>query len=531
MSLGLPSLDLNMDGAAPQKDANKDLTFKPASVPASAGTQVKTAQNEEGPAGAHRLLDVSASLLEGGSTPGFDSTKPGREPAKSQSQDVSIPNSSAFWESGQNKDGRSLVTGRKFLGSKRDFSISGVGDFMAGDSVRKVAVICLIFPLIIALFLMKPELLNSIPGWNFTTGEASDHETTDQESLGTVDSNESATSEVSDLPPAPSGLTAISQDRGLMELTWQENPYWFLPNDFDQNITLPTVKWNPEQEEAWGASSEGSAMWAKYQTLFEIRKAPPLGAEEVLWKLSKGKKFWLRIMSLMALAEMGQTIETAHVEQSIEGVSQELMSRFVKRFEKKSTVGERLILRFLLKLVNEDARLSILKGLAFQKDRFSYLYLVAGTYDPGISVSSFSKRQILKLHPEEWERLKKVVTGDATFEQASPNKNTMVNETPENAPANLGEPLKKELNTTENAEAVDSATSATSATSAASAASANADLEDVGALSEDTVHSKKSGDEVRSVKAHAKLEEGQSTVLSNEDPSAKPLEGSEEGMK
>ncbi|MEI8026085.1 MAG: hypothetical protein WCI18_07035 [Pseudomonadota bacterium] len=513
MSQGLPSLDLNMDGSAPQKDAGKDQPFRPLPSSSFSGIQEKNAK-EQGSAGGHNFLEVTASLLEGAETTGFDATKQGQQPAKDQIQDMSIPNSAAFWESGQNKDGSSLVTGPKLLGAKSEMSVSSIGELMTRGNLRIYVMIGVLVSLVALVVFMKPELLSSIPGWDSITGEKSTNETTDNP-LGVADPNQVESSTVSDPSSVPSDPALTHQGAGGMELTWQENPYWFLPNDLDQKIAPPTVKWNPEQEEAWGSSSEGSVMWAKYQSLFEIRKLPRLGAEQVLWKLSKGKKFWLRIMSLMALAEMGQKIETAHVEQSIEGVSPELISRFVTRFEKKSTVGERLILRFLLKLVNEDARYSILKGLAFQKDRFSYLYLVAGTYDPGVSVSSFSRRQILKLHPEELERLKKVVTGEATFGLPPPTKDTMVHEVTDSAPATSSGPLEKELQANLDSEAADSTSPK------------NESQSQDESLSPETLNSADIAEEVPSDNTDSSLKKTSAV----DNSSAGPEKGSEEGTK
>lgn len=514
MSQGLPSLDLNMEGPAPQKDAGKELLFRPLPASTSLGIQEKNAKNEQGHAGGHTLLDVTASLLELGESTGFDATKKGQQPAKDQAHDMSIPNSAAFWESGQNKDGGSLVTGPKLLGAKSEMSIGSIGELMTRGNIRIYVMIGVLVSLVALIIFMKPDLISSVLGSDSIESEKSAHDTKENP-LGITDPNGVESSTVSDPSSVPSDPALTHQGAGRMELTWQENPYWFLPNDLDQNIAHPTVKWNPEQEEAWGASSEGSVMWTKYQSLFEIRKLPRLGAEQVLWKLSKGKKFWLRIMSLMALAEMGQKIETAHVDQSIKGVNPELISRFVTRFEKKSTVGERLILRFLLKLVNEDARYSILKGLAFQKDRFSHLYLVAGTYDPGVSVASFSKRQILKLDSEELERLRKVVKGEATFAQPAPIKDKKVHEITEAAPASPSKPIEKELQATVDAEAADSTSPANEAQD-----QAEPPLPEM-------LHSTDIGEEVPS----GDTDSNQKQTTAVDDPSAKRQEGSEEGTK
>ncbi len=512
MSQGLPSLDLNMDGSAPQKDAGKELSFKPLPASTSSGIPEKNTRSELGNAG-HTLKDVTASLLELGESTGFDATKQGQQPAKDQAHDMSIPNSAAFWESGQNKEGSSLVTGPKLIAAESQLSISSIGKLMKRGNLRLYVMIGVFLALMALAVFMNPELLNFAANSDSITSENSAIEVEDSP-LAVADPNQVESSTVSNPSVAPSDPVEAPQGAAGMELTWEKNPYWFLPNALDQNIAAPTVKWNPEQEEAWGASSEGSVMWAKYQSLFEIRKWPRLGSEQVLWKFTKGKKFWLRIMSLMALAEMGQKIETAHVEQSIEGVSPELISRFVTRFEKKSTVGERLILRFLLKLVNEDARYSILKGLAFQKDRFSYLYLVAGTYDPGISVARLSKQHIANLLPEELERLKKVVKGEATFGQASPSDNTSVPGASEVAPASLSKP-NKELQATVDSDVV------------ASPSPENEVSTQPESLSPESLSSTEIGEEAPSSSADSSLKQ----ITEIEAPSAKLQEGHEEGPK
>ena len=501
MSKGLPSLDLNMD-ALPEGNAGKDLPFKPFSAPPPAG-----AKTQENPIGSHSAVDVSASLLEVGNTSGFDSTQQVPQNGRAQPQSASIPDSSAFWENGESKSGRPLVTGPRLLGAKGKMAVSSLGHLPSGP-LRLTLMIGVFVPLLGALLFMNPDLLNFIPGWNQSTSEET-AEAKEGKALVPGESQQAESSAASNDSSSALTPATAAENRVDADLTWQENPYWFLPNELDQKVASPTAKWNPEQEEAWGSSTEGSIMWAKYQSLFEIRKTPVLGAEQVLWKLSKGKKFWLRMMSLMALADMGQKIETVQVEQAIQGVNPELMSRFLTRFAKKSTIGERLILRHLLKLVNEDDRLSILSSLAFQKDRFAYLYLVAGTFDPGISASKFSKRQLAKVQPEELERLEKVVKGELTFDQAPPSIETRNTEGAKNVPSNTGKPLTQGV-----ADQVGSS-------------SANGVKKEGLAASPDGGVFTEVGEDILSAEEGSKVPSGESL----EDTSHKVQEGSEEGSE
>jgi hypothetical protein len=419
MSQGLPSLDLNMDASAPKKDDALDQLSKGFPLPSDLEAKEKAA-------GKLSTQEISASLLDLGQSTGLDSTKR-QQVEKEGTRGTSIPNSSAFWENGQTNGGKSLLTGPKLLGAKSAVSASFAGDFLSNSKKRVFVMMGGLFLLIVALLVMNPTFFSSVPGLS-QLGLLSSDPASEVETLTATEAIPAAggAGMAKDRKADGSGVGA-DQKAGLgtgadsnleVALTWQENPYWYLPNELSQKVTLPPGKWNPEQEEAWGSAADASLMWPKYQSLFEIRKTPLEGAEQVLWRLSTGKKFWLRIMALMGLAEMGQKVDTAHVEQALEGVHPELIGRFVSRFEKTSTVGERVILRHLVKLVNEDTRLSILRALISQKDRFTFLYLAAGSYDPGVSVAKFSKRHLQKVQPEELERLKSVVRGEVVFDQA-----------------------------------------------------------------------------------------------------------------
>jgi len=199
-----------------------------------------------------------------------------------------------------------------------------------------------------------------------------------------------------------------------------ENPYWFLANaNSDDNSAFPD-SWTTEQEDAWRSAIMGKAMWPKYKALLQVRSLHLSGSQIILTDLSKGKKFWLRMMSLMALADFGEDISLEQVENAVKGVPSELFARFMSRFEDESTAGERFILRAAIRIADESGRLAILRSLAAKPDKFLHLYLVAGSFDPSRKVKNLANKLINRAKILRKSDLEEVVRGNRQFDQIDP---------------------------------------------------------------------------------------------------------------
>lgn len=313
---------------------------------------------------------------------------------------------SSFWKDGQATQAiDSLMAGSTGINqSKFGFNSSKRKNiFLIAAAIVMIA--------LAGIFVLDPEALTSLTSG--FSGESTFEKSVPAETPNKVSQMEAPKQVLEGPEPA---MQAAVEQRGEL-LNWKENPYWNLPNGFDIPPTRPNQQWNAQQEDVWSSSVTGPKMWPRYMSLFEIKKMPLAGAEKVLWEFSVGKKFWLRIMALMALSDFGEVVELGHVEQAINNVHPELISRFVSRFEKTSTSGERFILRYLIRLVNEDTRLGILKGLLRSSDKYSRLYLAAGVFDPGVSVSQFSRSRSRQFGKKEMSRYNRVIQGLEAFEQ------------------------------------------------------------------------------------------------------------------
>ena len=321
---------------------------------------------------------------------------------------------SSFWKDGQGSHAiDSLMAGATGMTQSKFGSRSSTN--------RKIVLLVagLVVVGVSGVFLLAPEVATSLTGGLFGSNSSEDVplEAPLEAPVKPLKKEAPKQEVVSSQTPSEGGSGQIE---GI--LNWKENPYWNLPNGFDVSPTPPSQQWNAQQEDVWSSSVTGPKMWPRYMSLFEIRKMPLAGAEKVLWEFSVGKKFWLRMMALMALADFGEVVELGHVEQAISNVHPELLSRFVSRFEKSSTNGERFILRYLIRLVNEDTRLAILKGFYHSSDKFSKLYLAAGVFDPGSSVAHYSRAKSRQLSKAEMERYSRVVQGLEAFEQKAEPK-------------------------------------------------------------------------------------------------------------
>jgi hypothetical protein len=209
---------------------------------------------------------------------------------------------------------------------------------------------------------------------------------------------------------------APPQELGENEIDWKDNPYWNLPNHFSESIDKPLETWTVEQEEAWRENLDSKFIWQKYKVLDEIKDARLAGSEVLLWDLTREKKLWLRLKALMALADFGEKVSIKDVLDAVENARPSTIANFVKRFRKDSSVGELFVLRQMVRIMDTRGRYEILRVLKDQSDKYSDLYLTAGSLDPDEKVSRWAERKISSIEEKDLERLTLVVQGKAAFE-------------------------------------------------------------------------------------------------------------------
>lgn len=199
------------------------------------------------------------------------------------------------------------------------------------------------------------------------------------------------------------------------EVAWEENPYWALPNHFGEAVDKPIETWTVEQEEAWRENLNSKFIWQKYKVLEEIKDLKLAGSEVLLWDLTRGKKLWLRVKALMALADFGEIVSIKDVYDAIVDERSSTIARFVKRFKKDPSVGELFVLRQMIRVLDERGRREVLRVIAKNNDKYSDLYLTAGTYDPDERVSRWANKAAGNMSEDQYLLLSNVVMGKQEF--------------------------------------------------------------------------------------------------------------------
>lgn len=251
----------------------------------------------------------------------------------------------------------------------------------------------------------------------------------------------SATSPEDEIIDVGSSATSSEDD-----VSWVDNPYWNLPNDFSQNINKPNLSWDVDREEVWRDKLSSKFIYQQYSVLKEVRDARLRGSEVLLWDMLEGRKVWLRMKALMALADFGEKVTMRDTQTAIGDARQSTLANFFKRFRAKASVGELFVLRQLVRTLDSRARFEVLKVLSNQRDVFTNIYLTAATYDPDFLISAWAKRQTASLAEAEFTALVEVIQQKAVFEvQQSLQQDAPVKEAGAISQEELDESSKEDL--------------------------------------------------------------------------------------
>ena len=205
------------------------------------------------------------------------------------------------------------------------------------------------------------------------------------------------------------------------------------------------MSWDVDREEVWRDKLSSKFIYQQYSVLKEVRDARLRGSEVLLWDMLEGRKVWLRMKALMALADFGEKVTMRDTQTAIGDARQSTLANFFKRFRAKASVGELFVLRQLVRTLDSRARFEVLKVLSNQRDVFTNIYLTAATYDP-IFDFSMAKRQTASLAEAEFTALVEVIQQKAVFEvQQSLQQDAPVKEAGAISQEELDESSKEDL--------------------------------------------------------------------------------------
>ena len=149
--------------------------------------------------------------------------------------------------------------------------------------------------------------------------------------------------------------------------------------------------------------------WQRYKAILYIQQNKLKDSKNQLTQLLRDSKFWIRMESIMTLAELGYNVSEAEVKSVISNTSPRLQANFVKRYIDDSSSGQRYILKHLISVAPPNTRYNILRVLYNSRNHTNeeYLlhYLVAARNDPDQKVSNLAKKLTDNLSSEKFQKL------------------------------------------------------------------------------------------------------------------------------
>ena len=176
------------------------------------------------------------------------------------------------------------------------------------------------------------------------------------------------------------------------------NPYWYLPNPLGNHPKPLQGEMGGVAEESYRDGLAHEYVYQSYKAIRDIRKQRLRGAQVILYEGLQHRKFWTRMESLIALAEYGFEVEIATIESVFVGVRPSLIKNYLKRNFGLASPGSLYIAKQAIRLVDDHARLIILRSLSRKNWQGHKLYLAAATYDPSPRIQKWLVKELEK-HP------------------------------------------------------------------------------------------------------------------------------------
>lgn len=232
----------------------------------------------------------------------------------------------------------------------------------------------------------------------------------DQSWISKVVDTVSGTATTAAMAPAAPVIIRVEKKRDFANLKI-DNPYRKLPNPLDSTTTMTKV-WSAKDEETLRAGLTHKFTWQRYKTVQDLRDQRLQGSSVLLFDALKDQKLWIRMRALITLADFGIALTNEPVKTAIGDSSDELVSRFFKRFTGQNAgVAERYVMRAALAAVSTDARTTILHVLAQSPDDrdLANLYMIAGLFDTSPKVRDFARHHLPNIPEQEIEHYKEQV--------------------------------------------------------------------------------------------------------------------------
>lgn len=169
-------------------------------------------------------------------------------------------------------------------------------------------------------------------------------------------------------------------------------PYSYLPNKLIQGHETTVMRpWNRSEQAHFEKLSKHRFFFQRFSAVEAARVQKLSGSEKIFYKALSEKKLWIRMHSLIGLAENGIPPKTEHVMLALRNTRNSTLTNFLKRYERPGlNAGERFVFRAILPFVHESARLRALKALEMNRDEIFGYYLYAARNDPSDGIREWA---------------------------------------------------------------------------------------------------------------------------------------------
>lgn len=363
--------------------------------------------------GVAQNVDLSAPNLRGDSGVGLNPG--GRGPVGEGGEAQSAFED--FW-----KPGGFLDDGGTAVGGRDSFLLTDMEGSPSGSNAKNKTLLFLVLGLVVLgglsifAYLVEWEPLAAITGWMQSDGEDTPMAAPAQKGNGL---EEEAPSDLNNALFAekarikkPEGLTIV-----------EGNPYWALPNAIEGRSSIGPI-WTAVQEEEWRSGVAHKYPYQRLKTVMDVRKNRRRGAQTILWEALEDKKAWPRLYAAIGLAEYDIPLANKVLAKAIGRARPALISGFFERFVAKPNPGQAYIIRQVIRMLDENGRLTCLRAIWNTRDRFRDLYIAAATLDPGPKVREWVRQVLLQksMPLDRFDELVAMVRGKAPLKGFEVNK-------------------------------------------------------------------------------------------------------------
>lgn len=315
-----------------------------------------------------------------------------------------------FW-----KPGGFLDDGGTAVGGRDSFLLTNMEGSPSASNSKNKTLLFLVLGLVVLggvtifAYLVEWEPMAAITGWMHEDGEDTPMAAP---AKNRKVSEEEAPSDLDNALFAENTQIAKSEGPNVVD----GNPYWALPNAIEGKSPIGPI-WTAVQEEEWRSGISHKYPYQRLKTVMDVRKNRRRGAQTILWEALEDKKAWPRLYASIGLAEYNIPLANKVLAKAIGRARPALISGFFERFVAKPNPGQAYIIRQVIRMLDENGRLTCLRAIWNTRDRFRDLYVAAATLDPGPKVREWVRQVLLQrsMPLERFDELVAMARGKAPF--------------------------------------------------------------------------------------------------------------------